>query len=533
MFNLKDTPASTGFTLLTAGFIALTLPVERVTRLTNIAGWFATFGGALVIWGVRPGLWPALALAFFAMLLVRARLNNFSHWKKTLTAIIYPASAVAAAYAIMILIYPYLFRNPFRFLYQSINETATFAHNTVVLTNGVFLGVPPPWYYFPQWLAAQLPEVLLVLLVVAVGLAVWLVLRRLFRSRPSRLDFVFPAMVYVFIQLAAFIVAAILLGSPVYHGIRQFLFVIPAVAMLIMLSLFVLVRHWPLQKIRGLWPAVAGLLVVSTLATTFTQVQMFPYSVSYFNPVTVAGGVDGRWDVYARKLAVGELYAQLTTDERLRCTKNCPEIESLPRRFLEAATTESTPLQYWEVIQFPPNVATDKPAKACHTPIHSVTRPYFSASISMLSATVCDIAGTSIDSSPATADDNVKRWKRLTQWGWEKEQPNGVTSVPGVSSALAWSVESWTPGTTLRYVLELSILDGSAEFVTVSPTVNGVPRDSVTIAAGGQTDLVLEVPVPTTQGAPEDLVVVEFVLSDSNGVAVTNRLVVHAIRSAL
>ena len=533
MFNLKDTPLAAGFTLLTAGCIALTLSPDRLTRGVKALGWFVTFGGTLVIWGVRPGIWPAIALSFFGMFLVRARFNNFSHWKQTFSAMVLPVSAIVASYVSMMVIYPKIFLNPLRLIYRSFSETSGFPYDTTVLTNGVVLGMPPPWYYFPQWLAAQLPEILLVLLVVSTGVAVWLVLRRLFQSTPSEQDYAFPAMVYVFIQLAAFPLAAILLRSPVYDGLRQFLFLIPAVAMLIMLSLFVLVRHGILNRVRGLWPAIAGLLVVSTLVTTATQVQMFPYSVSYFNPTAVAGGIDGRWDVYARKLAVGELYGKLTPEQRLRCTKNCPPIDSFPGRFAEPSAEDSEPLRYWESIRFPENAASNRSAGTCPTPIHTVTRPYFSASISMLTASVCEITPAPLEPSALSGDDSVKQWKRLTQWGWEKERTDGVTTLPGVSSALAWSVETLTANELTDYVIALSVLPGSAELVTVSATVNGVELDDVVIAAGTETDFVVQVPTPMIEGAPDNLVVVEFVLSDGGGSPVTNTLVVEAIRTYL
>jgi hypothetical protein len=530
MFNLKDTPAATGFTLLTAGCIALTLPADRLTRGMRAAGWLTTFAGSLLIWGVRPGLWPALVLTFLAMLLIRARMNNFSQWKKVFTEMVFPASAVIASYVAMMAIYPKIFLDPLRFVYRSFSETSTFNHDTMVLTNGVALGVPPPWYYFPQWLSAQLPEVLVVLLVISIGVAVGLVLRRLFQSATSQQDFVFPAMVYVFIQFAAFPVAAIVLQSPVYHGIRQFLFMIPGVAMLVMLSLFVLVRNDAVRKIRGLWPTVAGLMVASTIVTTATQVQMFPYSVSYFNPTTVAGGIDERWDVYARKLAVGELYAQLTAEQRLRCTKNCPSVDSIPQRFAEPATTESEPLRYWEFIRFPHNVASLKSGNMCPTTIHAVARPYFTASISILEANVCEIKGASLVPATPAGDDTAKQWKRLTQWGWEKERPDGVTTLPGVPSALAWTVTTGSLEAAPTYALDLSVLPGSAEVVTLSATINGVALDDVVLAAGDSRQFVFEAPTPTVQGAPVDLVVVEFVLSDSNGSPVTNTLAIKAIR---
>jgi len=531
MFNLKDTPAATGYTLLTAGCIALTLPVDRVTRGTKVVGWVSLFSGTLVIWGVRPGLWPAIVLAFFAMLLIRARFNDFTRWKESFSALIFPMSAVLASYVAMMAIYPKLFLNPVKLIYGSFRETSGFTHDTYVLTNGVKLGAPPPWYYLPQWLSAQLPEALVVLLVVATVLAIWLVLRRLFHSTPSSLDFVFPAMVFVFIQFAAFPAAAIILRSTVYGGLRQFLFLLPAVAMLIMLALFVLVRHGALSRIRGVLPTVAGVLVASTIVTTVSQFQLFPYVTSYFNPTTVAGGIDGRWEMYPRKLAVGELYAKLTLDQRQRCTR-CPSIDSFPSRYAAPATVESEPLQYWESIRFPPNVPK-KHTKTCPTVADSVSRPYFGATITMLAVEMCDLTGPPVEAKTTTAEVDGKWWKKIAQWGWEDTRSGGVTSSPGQPAAIAWSMEPIAPGATRNFVLDLSVLDGSADFVTLSVTVNGMELDDFVMSAQSGTELIIDVPAPSIEGAPDDLVVVEFVLTDGNGTPVTNSLVVSSVRLAL
>jgi len=532
MFNLKDTPAATGYTMLTAGCIALTLPVDRLTRGIRFAGWLSMFGGTLIIWGVRPGLWPAIALACFGMLLVRARFNNFSRWKESFSALIFPLSAVVASYAAMMAIYPKNFLNAFNLLYKSFSETSNFPHHTFVQTNGVFLEVPPPRYYIPQWLAAQLPEVLLVLLVVAIVVAAWLVLHRLFRSTSSTLDIVFPAMVYVFIQVAAFPAAAIILKSAVYDGLRQFLFLLPGIAMLITLALFVLVRHAGLRKIRGLWPAVAGLLVASTILTTSIQVQLFPYMVSYFNPITVSGGIDGRWDMYSRRLAVGELYAKISLEQRQRCT-NCPPIDKFPSRYAAPSTVDSEPLQYWESVRFFHFVPKKPRAKGSPPVADSVSRPYFGATITMLYFQLCDIKAPPVEKNPTSAAGDATWLKKISEWGWDDTRSNVRTSSPGLPSALAWSMEPIAAGATRSFVLDLSVRDGSADFVTLSVMVNGIALDDFVMAAQGRTDLVIDVPAPSIEGAPDDLVVVEFVLTDGNRNPVTNSLVVTSIRPAV
>lgn len=529
MFNLKDTPIATGFTLFTVGCIALTRLDDQVNRSTRIAGWLAIFGGTLIFWGVRPGIWPAIALGFFAMALIHARFNNFTQWGQTVRSLVFPLSAVVASYVAMVIIYPKVFLNPIVLLYRSFKDTAGFPHLTTVLTDGELLRMPPPWFYIPKWLAAQLPEVLLVLTVVAAVVAVWVVLRRLIRSSPAPTDFAFPALVFIFIQFAAFPAAAVLLKSTIYGGLRQFVFIFPAIAMLVVVALYVIVHTWDARRIRGLWPSVVAVITASTVMTSVIQVQMFPYQSSYFNPTTVAQGIDGRWEVYAWKQAHGELFYQLSETERNRCLRNCPSPEEYPSFFGSAPVVNSDSLNYWEIVKFP-NLRRSTKKVQCSGEAAEVSRPYLGGSVSIISASACTISAITFEPIPVTEVDSKKWWKRIAQWGWGAPSKDGVTTIPGIESALAWRVDATEFTQPLVYVMSGGVGAGSADSVTIHATVNGVPLDDVTIATAGSASWEFTVPAPTMPGAPDDLIVVQFVLRDSQGNPVTNPLTVSSIR---
>lgn len=533
MFNVKDIPLAAGFTLLTSGCIALVVPSYRETRFAKISGWVAIYCGSLLIWGVRPGFWTAIVLFGIALFAIQARLNNFSRWNESFRALIVPASAVLAAYLTMVFVYPKVFLNPITLLAGSVSQMTKFGHEDVILTDGEYLSMPPPWYYLPKWLGAQLPELIGVLALVALVVTTWLLARRLFQRSPAKFDDVLPAMFFVFIQMVAYPLAAIVLQSRITSGVRQFLFIIPAMSMLITVVLFLAVKHWVVPRRTAVWAGIGGLVVASTALTTFIQIQIFPYTSSYFNPSTVERGITDRWEVYAQKLSGGELYSLLSSTERLRCTKRCSNLNSFPAAFLADPPATTSRLNYWEVIHFPLNKNSLNHNKNCNSIIEEVQRPYLWHTFSVIRASACDLKPGDLDKLLANPADASQSWESMTQWGWEKARPDGVTSRAGLSSALAWSVESLTATEAVRYVFDLSVLPGSAELVTVSATVNGVELDDVVIAAGTETDLVIEVPTPVIEGAPDDLVVVEFVLSDGNGSPVTNTLVVGAIRPYL
>ena len=529
IFNVKDIPLAAGFTLLTAGCIAISVSHARDTRVARTSAWLATFSGSLLIWGVRPGFWTAIVLFGIAMFVIQARLNNFSRWNESFRALVFPSTAVLAAYLTMVLVYPKVFLNPITLLAGSVSQMTKFGHHDIILTDGEFLSMPPPWYYLPKWLGAQLPELIGVLAFVAFVVTMWLLVRRFFQSSPGTLDDVLPAMLFVFIQLVAYPLAAIVLQSRITSGVRQFLFIIPAMSMLITVVLFLAVKHLVRPRINLVWGSIGALLIASTALTTFIQLQLSPYMSSYFNPTTVERGITERWEVYAKKLSGGELYSLLTPAERLRCRK-CPKLDTFPARFLENEPTGPSRLNYWEVARFPLTRTSVDNNKNCNSVIAAVQRPYLWYTFPVTRASACDLNGGSLDELLENPADGAKLWAAMAKWGWETAQPEGLTTLPGVPSAVAWTVESLALGDTPNYVFSVSALPGSSDLVTVSATVNGVALDDVVIGAGDHTDLVFEVPTPTIDGAPDDLVVVEFVLSDGNGSPVTNTLHVRAIR---
>ncbi len=389
IFNVKDIPIAAGYTLFTSGCIALTLPAAWSNSRRRIEGFVAVYFGTLILWGVRPGTWVAIALAFAGILLIRLRFANFAHPWATVKTLVAPVGAVAASYLTMLAIYPAAFINPVKLLFMSFKETAAFPHDTYILTDGELLGTPPPWYYLPKWAAAQLPEVVVALTIVIAPIAVWLVLSRLFRSNSTARDFAIPAIVVTFAQFAAFPLAAILLKSTVYGGLRQFTFLFPGLVMLLMIILFLASTAPAVRRIKALWPTVVGFLVASTVMTTVIQVQIFPYQFSYFNPTTVATGVDGRWDIFARKLATGELWSQLTLEEREACTTNCPATSEFPDAF-DAATPVGQPtLPADTVVQFPSSRTRQKPKAPCGPAIASVVRPYLWTTFTIESVYAC------------------------------------------------------------------------------------------------------------------------------------------------
>jgi hypothetical protein len=391
LFNVKDIPIAAGFTLFTSACIAMTLPADWISRRLRIGALVAMYGGTLILWGVRPGTWPAIFIGFLAMLLINLRFTNFAQPWQSVKTLVAPVLALAASYLTMLVIYPKAFINPLYLLYKSFKETASFPHGTVILTDGDRLTTPPPWYYLPKWIAAQLPELLVVLLVVASIVAIWLVLSRLFRSATTERDFALPAIVFIFAQFAAFPLAAIVLKSTIYGGLRQFTFIVPAIAMLIMIVLYLATTTPAVMRLAWLRPTVTVLFIASATMATVAQVQLFPYQSNYFNPTTVSRGIDGRWDMLARKLSYGELYSQLSSEQRTACSASCSELETFPKSFTAIPTDGVEPLDDGYAVRFPASRTTSRLIPPCGPVVASVTRPYLWTEITISEAYLCPI----------------------------------------------------------------------------------------------------------------------------------------------
>jgi hypothetical protein len=520
MYNIKDVAPASGFTLMIVGLIAWSLASEHRTRWTQIGGWLAVYFGTLLMWGIRPGLWPAIALGFLGLWLVLLRLSNFRGVWSTVKGLITPALAVVASYLTMLLIYPGAFINPIYVLYKSFAETSSFPMRRTSMTDGVMPSIPPSWDFLPRWMAAQLPEVLFVLVVMAAAIAVWLVLRRLFQSATTTLDYAMPAIVLTFIQFAAFPVAAILLQSRITSGLRQFLFVFPGLVMLVFIVLFIAKTHWGLARVRGVWTAAVAVVAASTIVTTGIQVQLFPYVANYFNPTAFARGIEGRWELDRYQLHHAEQFSGLSQSEREHCERCDPT--TYPDQFVEPDPDNNRSADYGSVVFFS---TTPARREGC-TVIGTVTRPYLWDSLTLGTANECSIDVEPFVDAPENTEERATWWRKLARWGWAGANSTGLTSIQGSPSAIAFRADPESESPTQVFVLAASVTGDFSRPVTVTIHVNGKPFDALVVESAEVFTVDLSIPRETVLMAPDGRIVVEIELSDGSGKSTANQLVV-------
>lgn len=257
MFNIKDIPVASGYTLASFGFGWVAVASRRGHLVAGAA--IATAGFVLAI-GTRPGIWPGLALAAVAAAALASPVGR----RDRLIGI---ATAVAVGCLVLALVYPAPFGRPFDALFGSVASSSQYGGHTV------------PRSYVPVFLAAEVPTLLLLLGGVGAVLAV----RRL-RHDPARV-----VLVLVLLQAFTLPLLAIARASNLYNGLRQLLFAYPALAVLATLGIAAL-------AVRRLWivPAVA------LVAPVVVQLQLFPYNYAYASlpGALLAPSVGDRWPEY-------------------------------------------------------------------------------------------------------------------------------------------------------------------------------------------------------------------------------------------
>lgn len=369
MFNVKDVPVATGYTLASLGFA---VAGGSGRRRTVVAGAVVAALGVLLAAGTRPGIWPGLALAAAAAALLAAPEDR----RARLVAI---SAAVAGGALLVLLVYPAPFGRPFDAVYGAVSSSSQYGGHSVSRT------------YVPAFLVAEVPTLLLLL----GGLGAVLAVRRL-RRHPAR-----EVLVLVLLQAFALPLLAIARGSNLYNGLRQLLFAYPALAVLVVVGVAAVCSRGRLWVVPAV--ALAAPLVV--------QVQLFPYNYAYASVpgVLLAPAVGERWPDYelptdywrtsVRELApevprggfvvcqpntVGDAFMRWSNDGRENCATDV--IGPLaPYDDLRSGTWDASPTGFLAVMS-----GVDRVGENCAR-LDDVTRPMYWRTVTMSYVARCDL----------------------------------------------------------------------------------------------------------------------------------------------
>lgn len=300
-FNLKDIPAGAGYTLVTVGLI-LALgerPGERRLRWQEVAVAAMLGGGIFVGAGTRLSLWaPFLAsfLGYAALRTGQRRLGRRRCSRSTDLAVLAGGALGGVAIAVS---YPKAAAAPISLLVESVSGSASYPNPVTTLAAGEVVGSHPPFWYLPAYAAASYPLLLGLLAVGGATLGTRALLRAWREPPPSRAlwgrsDL---GLLLVLQQAALLPLLAIVGGAVMYDGIRQHLYVIPALAIL---SGVGAARLWDWSRRpeggSGRRPLVACILALALVVPMVEQTVLFPYNYAYVNAVAGLGGVNDRWE---------------------------------------------------------------------------------------------------------------------------------------------------------------------------------------------------------------------------------------------
>lgn len=318
MFNVKDIPVASGYTFLTFGLVSALCYGPRPSRGRSIGVGLLVFFGTAVAVGTRPAIWLPFVVTIAAFVLCAWLLSN--RLRSGLLAV--PLTAFALGIVAVAAVNYDLASTPLEWLYKSVDASSSFGNGEPTLTAGVtVLADDAPFWYLPAWVFANTP-VLIFGLAVAGGV---IVLRSAWTSRRASAT-VTPterarglAGGLVVLQLLLLPCASILASSTMYNGLRQHLYIVPALAMLAGVAAARAIDTLQVRSSRGWRAGIAVLLTAALLIPAVEQTRLYPYNYIYVNPVAGIGGVFDNWATEVQMLSLREAESAIPRNAPQQC----------------------------------------------------------------------------------------------------------------------------------------------------------------------------------------------------------------------
>lgn len=290
MFNVKDVPVATGYTVMTLALVSMISPA-RGHWLLRVAGLVA---GITLMVGTRPAMATAVLVGVvvmgFGVAVARPR-------DDIRPAVVQVTAGIVGAAALLVAVYPAVFAHP-TLLVRSAEQSASFRDDESA-----------GYLYVPFHLVAQFPLLLQGFFVVGLVSAVTFSYRR-WRTDPSQAT----RLALVVAQVGALPLVAFAKDSDLYNGLRQLLFASPAWAVLVTLGL---AHAMAWAHDRGRIRVVGGLALVALAAPVADQATLFPYQYSYFNLALDTTGAHVMSDYW--RTSVPELLPDIPRDGQIVC----------------------------------------------------------------------------------------------------------------------------------------------------------------------------------------------------------------------
>jgi len=282
--NSKDVPFACLFAL--SMYLLAALFRARPFTPWRVLACGLAFGLAL---DVRPGGLPILAAFFVAAALLSltiAHRDVTAARPPVTTVLLRGAGVFAVAWAVMVLPWPWAHENPLAHPITAMREAASLGTAYAVLFEGAVVSSSAlPRHYLLEYLLITTPPALLALCVV--GIVAGLV--RLRHAAAHSFTFLLT-LGWLLLPLMLFTI----LRPNVYDGIRHFLFVLPAIAILGAYGASWLCQRLAPPRWRALAMAACAVLLLLPIKDL---VALHPYQTTYFNGlVGGVAGADGKYE---------------------------------------------------------------------------------------------------------------------------------------------------------------------------------------------------------------------------------------------
>ncbi|MFC1975503.1 ABC transporter permease [Chloroflexota bacterium] len=289
-FNFKDIPFATLFIFstctgayLVAEYIKkdnkLRIGANRITVATILYGILV---GLLT--GIRVGGLVVIVFVLIAYIVVKLAKSGIYHFANPGRIQLFNLGALyilmgGAWLVTTILVHPASWSNPVGWLSKAVSYHSAHAWPRDVLFNGQSISAQDlPWYYLPEWIIVTVPVVFQVAFVL--GLVLWVVNFRKFS------DIQRAVVTLVLLQIFFLPIVAIIKNSTIYDGLRQFLFILPGIAIIATVSLV-----WLFKWLSGINARLvfAAIVLVLFAQIASDMVGLHPYEYTYFN--RISGGL--------------------------------------------------------------------------------------------------------------------------------------------------------------------------------------------------------------------------------------------------
>jgi hypothetical protein len=257
------------------------------------------------------------------------------------------ATVLAIGYFGGLLFWPYALQNIFVHPFESLRVMEHYKVSIRQVFEGEMMwSTQLPWYYLLKWILISSPLFLLA------GIAVYTILhlRQFFiKFHPTRILFVESFIIFSVLFPLIYVIS---IGSNMYSGIRQMIFILPPMAILAATGIYRFIIVVKLKNLKAGYVLASFFLLLMVLPLRH-QAATFPADYIYFN--VLAGGNKNAWsnyeyDYYFHSIKEpAEIIVQLAAGKEVVVGMNCnlsnyfdghPNIKYIYTRYLERSSAD-------------------------------------------------------------------------------------------------------------------------------------------------------------------------------------------------